>query len=164
MSNAANRHHTMEQRLGRLERSLRRWRAGGVCALLVALAGMALGQAQTDKIITANKFVLVSADGQERGVLSLDDAGEPYLELTSPRHPQRNIIIATETDGAGITVNWETGYRAALGVTPTFAAIGVGAAPDTPQAVLIITAQDGPAVTIHDNVGQIRWRTPQIDN
>ena len=164
MSNAAREHDTIEQRLGRLERSLRRWRAGGACAVLLGVAALALGQAQTDKVVTANKFVLVSADGQERGVFYLDDAGEPTIKLTSPRHAQRNIIIGTETDGAGITVNWETGYQAMLGVTPETAILGVNAASDTPQAAMLVTQELGPLVAVYDADGQARWRTPQINN
>ena len=164
MSNAPREHDTIEQRLARLERSLRRWRAGGVCALLVALAGMALGQAQTDTVVTANKFVLVSADGQERGVLSLDDAGEPYLELTSPRSPQRNVVMSSGTETAGVLANWENGYQAALGVTPSGAVVSVGPAPRVARAGMFITPELGPVVAVYNAAGQAHWRTPQIND
>ena len=70
---------TVEERLAALERSARRWKAATFCVAALAGAAMILGaqkkEADAQEEVRAQRFVLVSADGENMGVWTGDKNG-----------------------------------------------------------------------------------------
>ena len=158
MSNAAREHDTMEQRLGRLERSLRRWRIGGVCAVLLGVATLALGQAPSERVVTASKFALVGPDGEERGVFMLDD-GHPFLQLRSASIPDCTLSLGVLDDTAFLSMKGRNGYYVYLASRSDGSLVAVGDVFDTPRALMSMQPGE-PVLALFDANGEVSW-TPE---
>jgi hypothetical protein len=78
-------------RLDRLERANRRYRLAFVAGGCLCLAWAACGVApQAKNVLSAERFVLVAADGSEKGSLELDQKGNPMLVL---RNGQASALL-----------------------------------------------------------------------
>lgn len=74
-----------EQRLGRLERSLRRWRLGTLAAVMLLGAGViagAVGQPEEKPgIVTAEVFVAQNSKGEIVAMFGANEVDDGYLTL-----------------------------------------------------------------------------------
>jgi hypothetical protein len=72
----------LSARLEKVERTNRRWRAGGIVALVLVAAGAAMGQAASpEKVIRAGRFEALDGEGRPRAVLGSGADGSPALRL-----------------------------------------------------------------------------------
>lgn len=84
---------SLHARLDRLERTNRRYRLGAMALATGAFAWIACGIApQTKSELKAERFVLLAADGSDRGVLELDSKGNPTLIL---RNEDASVLLTT---------------------------------------------------------------------
>jgi hypothetical protein len=96
---------TLEQRIEDLERQNRRlgwWLLLAPVAALLLGAGAAEVKDWKGKSVTAEKFILVDADGKERAaVLLTGKDGEPALELYNKDHTLLLNAGKSEVNGVG---------------------------------------------------------------
>ena len=71
---------TIEQRIGRVELSLSRWRRFAIFLGAVVLAGFSMGQVRATKVLRAGEFVVTDGGGKTRATLGVA-GGEPALKL-----------------------------------------------------------------------------------
>jgi hypothetical protein len=93
---------TLEDRIERLERGNRRWRAlaCGLAAVLVVI--ILLGsEAGEDNVVVATEFRLVDGDGVVRAKLGLTETGGPGLSLLDQRGKVRAQFAVVESGMAG---------------------------------------------------------------
>lgn len=104
----------LERRLARLERSERRWRGLALGLVLAAGAAGLVGFARPrERIVSAERFVVVDADGTERGAFGLTEKGDAHAYL---RQGDAQMIVSLQK-GANLLLRGEDGRRGAfLGV------------------------------------------------
>ena len=136
----------LEQRTRRLERYL--CAAGVVCVLFASLAftagsGDGAISSPVQESIRAKSFLLVDDAGKVQGGLRFDDAGTPYVFVSSPG-TNAGVRIAAPADGSPVIgLRNSTGayaYRAELGPTGG-AIVSVGEADGTPR--ILMSAERG---------------------
>ena len=71
----------IEERVCRLEGSLRLWKRLVVCLVLTMCGIVLAGWKPTPGVVQSTKFVLVDSKGQSRGELGLDAKGNTLFEL-----------------------------------------------------------------------------------
>lgn len=105
---------TMEERVARIERSVRRWRAVGVAAL--ALAAVALGlRAREPAVpaeIKAQTFSVVDGAGEERAKLTSSPEWGPFLMLHTKNKGE--VIVGSVKEDAGLAVLVQGDVRISL--------------------------------------------------
>lgn len=166
---------SVDRRLKRLEREAGRWRALALAGIaLVALAFLlgASGAETAQDEVRAQRFTVVDAKGQERGVLHVSEYGSLRLDLFDPKKvlraslylgkqgsPALNMFddkgnmrasLGVRADGLPSLGLYDVeGLRAVLGYTKLEAA-GSGKAGDRPVSSLVL----------FDENGNVLWRAP----
>jgi hypothetical protein len=96
-----------------LRRRYRSMRRGWIFALVIVAGCSAAGFAlQQTREVTADKFVLVDAQGRTRGLLRMTDDGTPMLSFYTSAGNVRASIAGGET-GADVSVFDAKGQKAA---------------------------------------------------
>ena len=133
----------LAQRMERLERESRRWRAAAVLLAIVLGLGLFVGQAKPEPAeVKAAKFVLVDEQGAPRGSLAMENGG-PALVLTDSR-------------GKGA-------IRLQVPKVPDKAAIYLSDPTESTDAELAMT-QTGPVLHFNDRVGnRVRLATNELN-
>lgn len=86
---------TLEQRVTELERQNRRWKKVGLATIFVAMLGVTMGASSwCCGTLTANRFVLVDACGNQRGEWMFNE-NEPVLRLygSNPDETKRSLAL-----------------------------------------------------------------------
>lgn len=103
-------HQEVLDRLDRLERANRRYRLVLVAAGFLCLGWTACGVGpQVKNQLSAERFVLVAADGKEKATLELDQKGNPMLVL---RNEQSSALLTT--DGPSLLLRGPDGKTGAF--------------------------------------------------
>ena len=104
----------LSQRLDRLERAQRRWRGAALTLALGLGAALSAGfRGPEDGIVRAERFVVVDAEGQERGAFGLTEKGDAHCYLLQGD----STMIVSLRGGANLLLRGEDGRRGAfLGV------------------------------------------------
>ena len=113
---------SIAERLDRLERACRRWRAAGLCAL-TASAVFALAGARRDAVpeaVEARRFLIRDEDGRLRATLQLDAMGLPGLWLFDRRGQVKARLALSGGETPTLELHDKQGKgRVILGVSPT---------------------------------------------
>jgi len=157
---------SIEERLVRSERTSRHYRsvlAGMGIAILAGtitwgVAG-ATGCAHATKVIRADRFVLVDANGKTRAELGMSKDG-PGLWLYDENGNVRTMLEVREGKGAGLTLvddNCRAGARldvnkdgAGLVMCDVYGKTRVG----------LMALDVGPGLALYDQQGKAIWRAP----
>jgi hypothetical protein len=116
---------TTESRLARLERSMRRWRAGFALACVAALAAAGWGAAKARKPPAKAAAEAVPEEIKARSLLIVDERGRVVIGLASENDSvgssvqmyragsdEPSVMLSVNDDGASVQVNH--GSKAAL--------------------------------------------------
>lgn len=135
----------MEQRekIARLEAQNRKFKIGGLIALLLVVVALAKGCSSSssashgDRVVEAQRFVVRSADGKERAVLGLVGEDRLYLSMFDSGGKQR-AAVGVEDDGPSVKLFNADGKM---------------------QAVLDLLGER-PRLTLFDENGRVRHKAP----
>ena len=86
---------SLEQRVAELEQQNRRWKKVGLFTIFVAMLGVTMGASRwCCGTLTANRFVLVDAFGNQRGEWTFNE-NEPVLRLygSNPDESKRSLAL-----------------------------------------------------------------------
>lgn len=126
-------------RLERLERSLRRYRlTTGAIAIGCAAWAACSGGPQAKNVLSAERFVLVAADGSERATLELDPKGNPMLLL---RNGQSSALLTA--NGPSLLLRGPDGKTGAF--------VGVDGKNSSRLELCSSRVLDGVRVTAHED-------------
>lgn len=145
------------ERLENAERQLRWAKVAGVAVLLLAGAGVLMGQVRLNgRTVEAEKFVLWGAGGEERAVLSEKDGGVA-LALLDRGGRTRIRLYVNEQDTAGLEVSDAEGRTGAYLLTfkdgPTKILF---VHPNGGSASLRLGPNGSPSLSLHDAEGNYR--------
>jgi hypothetical protein len=101
----------MEERLDRLERENRRLKRAGVVVLALIGAVVLMGHVVGEKVIEAERFVLLDSSGQPRAVLAVAKSGSG-LYLYDEKGKLRAGLVGGTADGTGLRVYDQKGKLA----------------------------------------------------
>jgi len=164
-------------RLDRLERANRRYRLALAGAALLCFGWAACSLApQTKNSLSAERFVLVGADGTERATLELDAKGNPMLQM---RNGEASALLTTNgpslllrgpdgKTGAFIGIDGQNTSRVDLTSQRLMDGVRLRAHPDGSAGVYVLDvtgrergslesfAPGGSALTFRDGQGKLR--------
>ncbi|HYJ33633.1 MAG TPA: hypothetical protein VE326_10480 [Candidatus Binatia bacterium] len=128
--------HSLEQRIGRLERQNRRYRLGGAILVLASAAALCIGMSAPRKTLETDLLLIKDANGTTRMILGMAD------------------------DGPAITMLDEKGkLRANIGVTAKGPEFDFLDASETPRLSMSIDDKQVPRVNLLDSKGtQVTFR------
>ncbi|MFQ5848888.1 MAG: hypothetical protein ACE5IQ_14595 [Candidatus Methylomirabilales bacterium] len=101
----------MEERLNRLERENRRLKKLGSVALAVIAATVLMGYVVGEKVVEAERFVLLDPNGQPRAVLAVAKGGAG-LYLYDSKGKLRAGLVGGTADDTGLHVYDQNGKLA----------------------------------------------------
>ncbi len=116
--------HALADRVAKLETQNRRLKQAGIAALVLASAGVLMGQAHTSRVLEANEFRLKDADGSVRARLSMDAANRPILSLLDAK----GVPVASLGGGRQpllVLFRAETNEQIRLGANTAFFGLGL---------------------------------------
>ncbi len=146
----------LANRVAKLEVQNRRLKKAGIASFIVAAAVIAMGQAQTSKVIEANAFHLKDASGKVRVRLDMEASDrptltfltatnsitvglgggdEPFLALTRPGTDEQISLMANSAF-YGLTLYDKTTARASLSVEKGLPALDLADQSGIPQATI----------------------------
>lgn len=104
----------LSDRLGRLEKELRRWRLGAVGGLTLGLAALCFGAAAKapPRVVEANEFRVVNREGKPIAKL-WEWNGNPRLELGAPGSQFALVEVDLQTGLARVSVSGPDGRNRA---------------------------------------------------
>jgi hypothetical protein len=109
----------LEQRLETLETQNRRIKRGGIAVLLLAGAGLLMGQAAPGKVtLEAQRIVIVDQDGKARASLGVNERGVAGLTLLDVAGEQR-ALLALARDGSPALRLSDPGQQVRVHIGPT---------------------------------------------
>ena len=111
--------NTLTQRLDRLERENRRLKLAGAIRLLALAAVGAMGQVlpkAVPKVVEAEGFALLDAQGKLRAVLSTSGAGLALSLMELNRVPRANLALSSSGEAALSLVDLNAKRRIFLGI------------------------------------------------
>jgi hypothetical protein len=164
----------IEQRLARLERENRALRRGFVVLVAVCVTGflsvvgpiLPADAQTTSRVVTAERFVLVTPNGDMRAELGIDSSsGQPQLVMYAAA-PSRTALIALGTTATGgspvLRLSREGGPGLAMFAVPDQAWLGIFGAGDSSAGVELSTiaaSHTGQAI-VRDADGAPAWSAP----
>ncbi len=101
----------MEERLNRLERENRRLKRAGGVVLGVIAALLLMGHVVGEKVVEAERFVLLDSSGQPRAVLAVAKGGSG-LYLYDNKGKLRAGLVGGTADETGLTLYHKNGKLA----------------------------------------------------
>ncbi len=124
-------------RLEKVERQNRRLRGAGIAVVVVAVAGLLMGQAMPkERIVAAEGFLLKDARGKVRAKLSVDK-DRPMLALAD-EHEMPRVGLSVDKDGPMLAMGDEYGM---------------------PRVELSV-GKEGPRLILADENGKRLWGQP----
>jgi hypothetical protein len=151
------------ERVERLERQNRSLKRVGLSLLLLLSAIGLMGQAQKNKKVEAERFVLLDEQGRERADLSIRSKGVALVFLDEGGHKQMSLSSLTDTAGHGHASlalgEGAVGARYTLGGSngDEWVKISDGglflAGKDTTRIVLSASGFEGPSIEVVDSQG-----------
>ena len=124
-------------RLEKVERQNRRLKTAGIAVLVLAAAGLLMGQAMPKaRTVEAEGFVLKDERGEVRAKLAMDK-GRPMLAL-SDEHGMPRVGLLVDKDGPMLGMGDEYGM---------------------PRVELSVS-KEGPRLILADDNGKTIWRQP----
>ncbi|HEY0307395.1 MAG TPA: hypothetical protein VGB94_04485 [Acidobacteriaceae bacterium] len=148
---------TAEERLVRLEKSNKRLKAGMFALLVLISAGVILGAASpSPKILSAERFVLVDAAGNERAELSSNSKSAALQFLNS--NGSKGMVLMTGDAGNGLLVSDMMGKSRAnfLALNDGTASLSLMNANSPNEAFSVKDTTQGTALVVHDGNGKDR--------
>jgi hypothetical protein len=126
----------LAQRVAKLEAQNRRLKKIGIALLLLVSAGVLMGQAKTNKVIQANAFQIVDANGKTLGRLGVGKAGKPSLTFFDSKDLPVASLDGGEEPSLYLT-RWENGAHILLRISKDF--YGIDLADKRPRASLSVS-------------------------
>jgi hypothetical protein len=147
------------ERLEKVERQNRRLRGAGIAVLVLAVAGLLMGQAMPRaRIVEAEGFALKDAAGKARATLAVVK-GAPRLLLYDENGKTRVGLNMTEA-GPSLALADENGKgRVVLDVRKDGAGLDL-ADENGKDRVVLEVRKDGPKLLMYDEAGKTVWKQP----
>jgi hypothetical protein len=147
------------ERLEKVERQNRRLRGAGIAVLVLAVAGLLMGQAMPRaRIVEAEGFVLKDAAGKVWAKLDVFKDG-PGLGLYDENGKPRAMLSAFKA-GPGLSLFDENGKtRTTLDVFKAGPGLALRDENDKLRAGLVV-GKDGPGLALYDEAGKTVWKRP----
>lgn len=174
----------LDERVARLERAARRWRAIAVAGAAMALAAALAGAGEVPGTLRVRELEIVDESGEVRARLIANGSGEAYLAFVAKGQNDyrlkvgmtnklsglqvnsmwggEKVVCGEAADGstAGVTVN-ATGYYRSAGLMVTNDEISAGIYDGQAMGVLLSSMRDRqPALAISDRKGKLAHTFP----
>ncbi|MFQ5915501.1 MAG: hypothetical protein ACE5JS_20215 [Nitrospinota bacterium] len=148
------------QRLDRLERENRWIRLAGAVVLVLAVAVVLMGQAQPQKEIRAERFVLQDASGKELATLEALKVGKLVLGSTLfLKQGESGVQLSAFENSALLNLYGKRRGRA-VSLTISEDRTGLYIRRGRAKAVLRVTDDAGPSVVLFDANEKPIWNAP----
>lgn len=152
---------TLERRLEGVERENRRLKRAGALALVLIVAMVLMGHVLDEKVVEAERFVLLDPNGETRAVLVVTNGGAG-LYLYDNKGKLRTGLVGGMEDETGLSLYGSDGKESArLNVyadgRPSMTLLGKEA---KPKATLTVLSDDSSHLFISDKDGRVIWSVP----